>query len=110
MPHAATRQFLAIEDLCRRGLACDLDTSKPPLVEAVMVIRADDPSKQVSNLDGVRLPDGTTRTLRCAAELTALIVDSSDVPLAMGDQVRLATLDQSKALAIRDGGCMFSGL
>ena len=27
-----------------------------------MVIRADDPFQQVSNLDGVRLPDGTTRT------------------------------------------------
>jgi hypothetical protein len=109
MPCPATRQALAFEELCRRGLACDLESSKPPVVEAIMVIRADDPYRQVADLDGVRLPDGTTRTLRCAAELTALIVDSLGVPLAMGDRVRLATLDQKKALAVRDGGCVFSG-
>jgi hypothetical protein len=109
MPCPATRQALALEELCRRGLSCDLESSKPPVVEAVMVIRADDPYQQVSNLDGVKLPDGTTRTLRCAAELTALIVDSLGVPLAMGHKIRLATLDQKKALAVRDGGCTFSG-
>ena len=53
--------------------------------------RADDPFQDVSSLDGVRLPDATTRTLRCAAELTALIVDSLGVPLAMGRKIRLAT-------------------
>ena len=48
----------------------------------------------MSNLDGVRVPDGTTRTLRCAAELTALVVDEPS---------------QRTALAVRDGGCTFSG-
>ena len=38
-----------------------------------------------------------------------MIVDSLGVPLAMGDRVRLATPTQKKALAIRDGGCTFSG-
>ena len=55
-----------------------------------MVIKADDPYQQVSNLDGVRLADGTTRTLRCSADLRALIVDSLGVPLDMGRKIRLA--------------------
>ncbi len=74
-----------------------------------MVIKADDPYQQVSNLDGVQLSDGTTRTLRCSAELRALIVDTLGVPLDMGRTVRLATPSQRTALAIRDGGCTFSG-
>ena len=109
MPCDATLRALAFEELCRRGLACDLESSRPAAVEAVMVIRADDAYQDVLNLNGVRLPDGTTRTLRCAAELTALIVDSLGVPLAMGRKIRLATDSQRKALAIRDGGCTFSG-
>ncbi len=109
VPSRSTLQALAFSELCRRGLACDLESSRPLMPEAVMVIRADDAFDQVSTVDGVRVEDGSIRTLRCAADLTALVVDSLDVPLAMGRTIRLANRSQRTALAVRDGGCTFPG-
>ncbi len=47
--------------------------------------------------------------LLCDAGVTTLIVDALGVPLDLGQTVRLATPAQRRALAIRDGGCVFPG-
>ncbi len=47
--------------------------------------------------------------LLCDAGVTTLIVDSLGVPFDLGQTVRLATPAQRRALAIRDGGCVFPG-
>ena len=74
-------------------------SSKPPVVEAVMVIKADDPYQQVSNLDGVRLPGWDDADVALFGRpATALIVDTLGVPLDMGRKIRLATPDQRTAL------------
>jgi hypothetical protein len=72
------------------------------------VVRADEP-EAVTGPTGARLADGTTRTLRCDADLFALVVDSLGVPLDMGRHVRLATTAQRRAMAARDGCCVFPG-
>jgi hypothetical protein len=109
VPSRPTLRALAFAELCRRGLACDLESSRPPVSESVVVIRPDDPYESARDLDGDRLTDAMTRTLRCGADVTALVVDSLGVPLAMGRRVRLATPAQRTALAVRDGGCVFPG-
>jgi hypothetical protein len=109
VPSRATLRALAFAELCRRGLACDLESSRPPEVEAVIVLHPDDPYDQARDLDGGRLADSTTRTLRCAAGLIATLIDSLGVPLAMGRMIRTANRAQRRALALRDGGCIFPG-
>jgi hypothetical protein len=58
---------------------------------------------------GVRLQDDSIRTLRCGPDLFALIVDSLGVPLDMGRHIRLANTAQRRAIAARDGACVFPG-
>ena len=107
--HAPALRALAFAELCRRGSARDLDQSRPAQPEAVIVLRPDDPYDQARNLDGVRLPASATRTLRCTAGLVAALIDSLGVPLAMGRTIRTANRAQRRALALRDGGCVFPG-
>jgi hypothetical protein len=109
VPSRPTLRALAFAELCRRGLACDLDSSRPPETEAVIVLHPHDPYDQARDLDGARLTDTTTHTLRCAAGLVAALVDSLGVPLAMGRTIRTANRAQRRALALRDGGCVFPG-
>ncbi len=70
----------------------------------------DDERPGLFTVDGDRL---TTleryQHLLCDAGVTALIVDSLGVPLDLGQSVRLATPAQRRALAVRDGGCVFPG-
>jgi hypothetical protein len=109
IPSRGALRALAFAELCRRGLACDLESARPPETEAVVVLHPDDPFDQARDRDGVRLADGTARTLRCAAGLVAALVDSLGVPLAMGRTIRTASPAQRRALALRDGGCAFPG-
>jgi hypothetical protein len=109
VPSRATLRALAFAELCRRGLASDLESSRPPETEAVIVLHPDDPYDQARDLDGRRLTRSTTRSLRCAAGLVATLIDSLGVPLAMGRTIRTANRAQRQALALRDGGCIFPG-
>jgi hypothetical protein len=108
VPGRGTLRALAFVELCRRGLATDLQATAAPRPDVSLVVRADEPDRAVT-LDGVALPDGSTRTLLCDPDLTAVIVDRLGVPLDMGHKTRLATPAQRRALAIRDGGCVFPG-
>jgi hypothetical protein len=108
MPSRSTLRALALAELCRAGHAVDASATRPPRPEVTLVVPADDPDVTVTP-SGTRLADGTTRTLRCDANLFAVVVDSLGVPLDMGRHVRLATTAQRRAMAARDGGCCFPG-
>ncbi len=137
MPARSTLLALALAELCRAGLATDPATTRAPHPDVTLVIRTqssqtghdegDEPDEQPSydlpdwfgrnddqpglfTIDGDRL---TTleryQHLLCDAGVTTLIVDSLGVPLDLGQTVRLATPAQRRALAVRDGGCVFPG-
>ena len=55
------------------------------------------------------LAPGDLDLLLCDPVVRALVVDSLGVPLDLGHSVRFATRDQRRALAARDGGCVFPG-
>jgi hypothetical protein len=65
VPSRATLRALVFAELCRRGIACDLESSRPPVSEAVLVMTPDDPYDSARDLDGARMSDAVTRTLRC---------------------------------------------
>lgn len=108
VPPRATLRALALTDLIRRSLGVDLDRTKAPRTDVMLVIGADDPTT-ATDPDGVRLADGTTRVLRCDAAIRALVVDNLGVPLDLGRRFRWATDAQRQAARRRDGGCVFPG-
>ncbi len=117
VPSRATLRALALADLCRTGQSVDLHSTKPPATEVLLVVPAGppNPDDQASRavaahtVDGVPLADGTVRTLLCDAWYRPVVIDNLGMPLDMGRTVRFATPAQRRALAIRDGGCVWPG-
>jgi hypothetical protein len=108
VPERATLRALALAELCRAGGAVDLKAKKPARPEVTLVVRADEPT-ETTTPTGVRLQDGTTRTLRCDPDLFAVVVDSLGEPLDLGRHVRLATAAQRRAHVVLNGGCVYPG-
>lgn len=77
-------------------------------VEITLVVPAGDPTTAHTS-GGIRLADGTIRTLMCDAVLYPIVIDGLGVPIDMGREFRLATPSQRKMIALRDGGCVFPG-
>jgi hypothetical protein len=109
VPNRATLRALALSELSRAGGAVDVMATRPPRPEVTLVVRADEPDATPTSVNGARLQDGTTRTLCCDPDLYAVVVDSLGVPLDLGRHVRLASAAQRRAVAARDGGCVFPG-
>jgi hypothetical protein len=109
VPSRAALRALALSEICRRAAAVDLGSSRPPRPEATYVIRAEDPYQRASTPRGTTLQDGTTRVLRCAEDLRAVIVDSLGAVLDLGHRVPHLPPAQRRAVEARDGGCVFPG-
>ncbi|WP_380167410.1 DUF222 domain-containing protein [Jannaschia sp. R86511] len=58
---------------------------------------------------GGPVPTWAARTLACDAVLQRLVLSPTEAPLQLGRTVRLASLAQRRALAVRDGGCVVPG-
>jgi HNH endonuclease len=103
---------LALEEVCRRAQAVDLDNTKPARTEAVVVIDADqldpDTPPRLCDAEGVPILGPITR-LFCQLDLYPVIIDGLGVPIDMGREIRMANRAQRRALTVRDGGCVFPG-
>jgi hypothetical protein len=108
VPSRPTLLALALVELCRRGGAVDLPSSKPPHPEVTLVVNAAD-LDVVTDAHGTPLPARATRRLMCDPVLHPLVVGGLGVPLDMGRRIRLANRAQRRAVAHRDGGCVFPG-
>jgi len=105
----------ALVDLLRTGAAAAAPGSAPA-VEATLIIPVDHPALAGNGSSGSSLPAGSgfvsggdADLLLCDPVFRALVVDSLGVPLDLGRAVRFVTPDQRRALAARDGGCVFPG-
>lgn len=107
-PARQTVEALALVEICRRAMAVDLDSTRAPLTDVTLVINAEIPDR-AHTPQGVMLQDGSTRHLLCDARLRPIVVDGLGVPLDMGRSARLARPAQRRAMALRDGGCVFPG-
>jgi hypothetical protein len=110
MPTAGQLRARALVRLLRGAPAGGSGASAAPRTEAVVVIEADDlVAEQVRGLDGEPISAESAAALCCDAHLQALIVDQRGQPLWLGRSTRLASSAQRRALAVRDGGCVFPG-
>ena len=104
MPSQRTLRALALAEICRR--AAGIATTDHGRVEATLVINLDTP-------DDVYDTDGLKRTgidgLTCDMSIYTIVLNSLGVPLDMGREIRTANREQRRALARRDGGCVFPG-
>ena len=96
----------AFVELCRRGLAIDVASSKPPRTDATVVINAAGPDR-VTDTNGTELLD--TGVLLCDPVLHPVICDFTSLPLSIGRGQRFARPHQVRAVNLRDGGCVFPG-
>jgi hypothetical protein len=107
-PARATLEALALIEICRRAMAVDLEATRGPLTDVTLVVNATEPTA-AHTPRGVRLHDGTTRKLLCDARLLPVVTNSLGIPLDLGRATRLARPAQRRAMALRDGGCVFPG-
>ncbi len=108
VPTRPTLRAQALAELCRQGLAADGATGHGPVVDVTLVVRADEPGA-VRTFDGERLEPAGVGHLFCDAVRHLLTVDHDGQPLHLGRAVRHANRAQRRALAARDGGCVFPG-
>ena len=94
--------------LLRHGLAAEAAGSSAPVAEVTFVVHADRPTLAVAP-DGSVLPLGRALALLCDPTAIGVVLDDAGVPLDVGRAHRFATPTQRRALAVRDGGCVFPG-
>lgn len=134
LPPRATLRAEALADICRRSEGTEpgqapgtdvtlvahlhapelLDHAEPPTTEPGSTPPASRPIDASNRLtlrtpNGHRLDPERYAHLLCDPVLHPLLVDHRQIPLALGLAARLATPGQRRALAIRDGGCVFPG-
>ena len=135
MPGRATLLAMALVELVRRGSVVDRDATDGPAVDVTLIIEAKRPTttEPEPDPDLVAEDGGVTPTelrahcgpaltadgevihpevaaiLLCDPIITVLVVDLLGVPLDMGRKIRLINRDQRRAVARRDGGCIFPG-
>jgi hypothetical protein len=103
MPSQATRQALALVDIVRRSNGSP-DAPFRPIADITMVVQANGDELKTDQVDKI-----TADMLACDPVFRPIVIDSLGTPLAAGRSVRLATNAQRRALAVRDGGCVFPG-
>jgi hypothetical protein len=101
------RQFFnakALVEMARRSAARNAGDSKPPRPEVILVwdLATNTPTTE----DGSPIRPEVFRNLATDAMWRAMWTDDG-VPLKLGRTRRLASADQRRALAVRDGGCIF---
>jgi hypothetical protein len=109
IPSRATLRALALAELCRQAQGIDLDSTRAPRPDVTLAVNALHPHRGATTPDGTVVPDEVSRVLLCDPDLHPIVLNSLGVPLAMGHTVRYATPRQRRAIALRDGGCVFPG-
>ena len=98
----------ALVRLCTKGSATDLASTAPPAPELVIVLN-ENQLEQPTTLDGRPVSSVVLCLLAAAVVMRPVVIDRDGDPLWAGDVARLANRQQRRALAIRDGGCVFPG-
>ena len=101
-------------DLVRRGAAAG--GAPGPVADVTLTIPVDHPAlvggrggSSVCDQHGHAVHPDALDLLTCDSTITALVVDSLGTPLDLGTTVRFADRGLRRALAARDGGCVFPG-
>lgn len=108
VPPRKTLLALALVELIREAIARPAGSSRPARSEVSLIINADDPHF-VTDVDGIRIGDSTASCSTCDPVFQPIVKDTKGIVIDVGRQHRLVTAAQRRALAHRDGGCVFPG-
>ncbi len=103
IPTLPTLQALALVDIVRRSNGAP-DAPFRPIADITLVVQANGDELKTDQVDKI-----TADMLTCDPVFHPIVINSLGTPLAAGRSVRLATNAQRRALAVRDGGCVFPG-
>ncbi len=99
----------ALVSLCRKGAACDVESTVPLRPEVVVVVQEDEPDEATVGGGGAVMPTAPLGGLLSDASWRRVIVDPEGEVLDLGRTRRLVNRAQRRALQVRDGGCVFPG-
>lgn len=108
IPSRANLMALAFAEACREATAATGSKSRGPAAEVSLVIRSENPL-ETRTVNDFKIDDASADVFKCDPVIHPIIVDSLGVPIDLGRTVRYATAAQRRALAVRDGGCVFPG-
>ena len=108
IPGRATLNALALVELINQAVAADSTASSTSKAAVSLIINANDPTT-VTDRDGILIGDTDRYTCLCDPVFTPIIVDTKGIVTDLGRTQRLASDAQRKAMAHRDGGCVFPG-
>jgi hypothetical protein len=103
VPRRDTLRMLALVVLVRSAVAGG--GSGPARPEVHLILH----DRETTDRDGRPLPVAAAGVWGCDPDLWAFVVDDMGVPLDVGHVRRFATPAQRRAVAVRDGGCVFPG-
>lgn len=106
LPSRGQASAEALCELVERGAASSDDG---PLPSPELVVTYDGTTGTIEDHRGERISPTLLRWLVAAAMIRPLEVSTGGDPLRMGRALRYANRAQRRALAVRDGGCVFPG-
>ena len=108
VPHRSTLRALALWELIRESGSTDLDCTQAPVTELSLVVQAQD-AQTVTDSEGLPIGNTDQFTLLCDPVFRSVVTTVHGIVLALGRDQRLANRAQRRAIAHRDGGCVFPG-
>jgi hypothetical protein len=102
-PPRDTLRMLALVELIQAAVSGR--GTGPPRAEVSLILHND----SITDHDGRPMPRAAAGVWGCDPDLWAFVVDAMGVPLDAGHAARFATPAQRRAVAVRDGGCVFPG-
>lgn len=108
VPSRATLQALALVELIRKGVAADTPRGKAPRAEVSLVVNAEEPGV-VTDREGIPIGDTGRYACLCDPVFHPIVMNTRGIVTDLGRAQRLASDAQRKAMAHRDGGCVFPG-
>lgn len=108
VPEPSALRMLALLELARRGITTRPGAGTGPVTDLTVVLHDTDP-QNVHLHDGTTLPIEHLECRLCDPAIRFLTMDPDGVPLNLGHKERLASKEQRRVNAIRDGGCVFPG-
>ena len=107
------RRADALADMARESLAADPGSVAGTAVTMLVTVSLDALTSGMgtASVAGIDEPicAGTARRLAASAELIPVVLGTRSEPLDVGRSLRLFTEAQRRALAVRDGGCIWPG-
>ena len=95
-------------ELRAHALAELVQRSSRTATSAVLVVETAGTSV-ATRTGALRFDEADRHQLLCEASVAALVVDSTGEPLFLGRSQRRVSAPQRRAIAVRDGGCVFPG-